>query len=552
MPRTASSRASARKRSAPTDGAADEAKVNLLYSQTLSKKLEALQQGIRNPLDDPALQRHLARGKLFVRERISRLLDLGSPFLEIAALAGHEVYPGVRSGAGLVCGIGRVSQREVMIVANDATVKGGTYFPLSIKKHLRAQQIALENRLPCIYLVDSGGVFLPMQEQVFPDREHFGRIFYNQARMSSLGIAQISAVMGSCTAGGAYVPAMSDEVVMVRNQATIFLGGPPLVKAATGEEISAEELGGARVHCEKSGVADHLAESEQHALELVRRIVSRLPAQISQLASRPVIAPRHAISDLYQLLPADPKKYFPMRDVLQRLIDGSEFDEFKALYGSSLICGFAHIQGQPVGIVANDGILFPESALKGTHFIQLCDKRRIPLLFLQNISGFMVGRDSEHRGIAKDGAKMVAAVSCCSVPKIGLIVGGSYGAGNYAMAGRAYDPRFLFSWPNARIAVMGAQQAADVLLQVRAESAQKNSATTSKKSSRAPSSQELAQYRANLLDHYEQHSSAFYASSQLWDDGVIDPIDTREVLGLALHIVSLAPWPAPPSISYRF
>ncbi|MBX7145422.1 MAG: methylcrotonoyl-CoA carboxylase, partial [Oligoflexia bacterium] len=472
----------------------------------LSKNLEAA----TAPEPDDHIRRHVDRGKLLARERVERLLDAGSPFLELSPLAGLDLYEGVRPGAGMITGIGRVSGRECMIVANDATVKGGTYFPMTVKKHLRAQEIALENRLPCIYLVDSGGAFLPLQDQVFPDRDHFGRIFYNQARMSGAGIPQLSVVMGSCTAGGAYVPAMSDEAIIVREQGTIFLGGPPLVKAATGEEISAEQLGGGDVHSRISGVTDHLADNDIDALEMARRVVANLGPRTKFSADycKPQ-APLYDPEEIHSLIPSDPKKYFPIREILARMIDNSELDEFKRHYGTSLICGFARIEGHLVGILANDGILFSESALKAVHFIQLCNQRNIPLVFLQNIVGFMVGRKYEHQGIAKDGAKMVTAVSCSSVPKFTVILGGSFGAGNYGMAGRAYQPRFLYMWPSARISVMGPEQAASVLTQVRAESYKARSKEWSEK--------EAAEYKADIERTYSEQASGYYSTARLWD-----------------------------------
>jgi len=498
---------------------------------------EHLEQAVNPPVDD-LITRHRERGKLLARERVERLLDPGSPFLEIAPLAGLGLYEGVRPGAGIITGIGVVSGRECVVVANDATVKGGTYLPLTVKKHLRAQEIALENHLPCIYLVDSGGAFLPLQDQVFPDRDHFGRIFYNQARMSGLGIPQIAVVMGSCTAGGAYVPAMSDEAVIVREQGTIFLGGPPLVKAATGEEISAEELGGADVHCRISGVTDHYAEDDVDALRMARRIVANLGPRFQQPAD--VIAPRAPRFDpaeMADLIPHDPRKHFPIREILARILDGSELDEFKAHYGTTLICGFARLSGQLVGVLANDGILFSESALKGVHFIQLCNQRGIPLVFFQNITGFMVGRQYERQGIAKDGAKLVTAVSCSAVPRFTVIVGGSFGAGNYGMSGRAYQPRMLFMWPNARIAVMGPEQAANVLTQVRAESFKSRNKEWSEEESRA--------YHGQILSTYNDQSHALYSTARLWDDGIIEPADTRTVLSLAIAASRNAPWPEP-------
>ncbi|MFC4113814.1 carboxyl transferase domain-containing protein [Nonomuraea zeae] len=463
-------------------------------------------------------QRHVERGKLLPRDRVDGLLDPGSRFLELSPLAANGLYDDQAPAAGIITGIGRISGRECVIVANDATVKGGTYYPITVKKHLRAQEVALHNRLPCVYLVDSGGAFLPRQDEVFPDREHFGRIFYNQATMSARGIPQIAAVLGSCTAGGAYVPAMSDEAVIVRGQGTIFLGGPPLVKAATGEEVTAEELGGGELHARVSGVTDHLADDDAHALAIVRDIVSTLAPR----AERPWETvrpepPLHDPRDLYGIVPADTRQPYDVREVIARIVDGSRFLEFKAEYGSTLVTGFAHLHGHPVGIVANNGILFSESALKGAHFIELCDQRRIPLVFLQNISGFMVGRDYEAGGIAKHGAKMVTAVSCARVPKFTVVIGGSFGAGNYAMAGRAYSPRFLWMWPNARISVMGGEQAANVLTTVGNADADA------------------------IRAQYEHQGNPYYSTARLWDDGVIDPIDTRTVLGLALSAAANAP-----------
>ena len=486
---------------------------------------EALAQDLREQLarvrmggGEKARARHTGRGKLLPRERVDRLLDKGAPFLELSPLAAHGMYDGDAPGAGIVTGVGRVSGRECVIVANDATVKGGTYYPMTVKKHLRAQEVALHNRLPCIYLVDSGGAFLPLQDDVFPDREHFGRIFFNQATMSARGIPQIASVMGSCTAGGAYVPAMSDEAVIVREQGTIFLGGPPLVKAATGEEVTAEDLGGGDLHSRTSGVTDHLADDDAHALAIVRSIVATLPRNTAQWERRPVEPPQHDPDSVYGVVPIDVRKPYDPRELIARLVDGSEFHEFKELYGTTLVCGFAHLHGHPVGILANNGILFSESALKGAHFIELCDRRRIPLLFLQNISGFMVGREYEAGGIAKHGAKMVTAVSCARVPKLTVIVGGSFGAGNYGMCGRAYSPRFLFMWPNARISVMGGVQAATVMETVG-----------------------QPEVGASLREQYERQGHPYYATARLWDDGVIDPRDTRDVLGLALSACAGAP-----------
>ena len=473
-----------------------------------------------------ARDRHTARGKLLPRDRVDGLLDPGSPLLEIAPLAADGMYDDDCPAAGIITGIGRVSGRECMVVANDATVKGGTYYPITVKKHLRAQEIAAQNRLPCIYLVDSGGAFLPRQDEVFPDRDHFGRIFYNQASMSAAGIAQIAAVLGSCTAGGAYVPAMSDEAVIVQNQGTIFLGGPPLVKAATGEIVTAEDLGGGDLHSRRSGVTDHLARDDRDALAIVRRIVAtlgpRTPAPWDVRTPVDAIADQH---DLYDVVPVDARVPYDVREVITRVVDGGEFSEFKAEYGTTLVTGFAHIHGHPVGIVANNGVLFGESAVKGAHFIQLCDKRTIPLVFLQNITGFMVGREYEEGGIAKHGAKMVTAVACARVPKLTVVIGGSYGAGNYSMCGRAYSPRFLWMWPNARISVMGGEQAASVLATVGGDM--------------TPEQQE--EFKAPIRAQYEHQGNPYYSSARLWDDGVIDPADTRTVLGLALSVAANAP-----------
>ncbi|MCY1269827.1 Methylmalonyl-CoA carboxyltransferase 12S subunit [compost metagenome] len=481
-----------------------------------------------------AQERHTSRGKLLPRERINRLLDVGSPFLEIGQLAAHEVYGEDVPAAGVVAGIGRVEGVECMIVANDATVKGGSYYPLTVKKHLRAQTIAQQNRLPCIYLVDSGGANLPRQDEVFPDREHFGRIFFNQANLSAQGIPQIAVVMGSCTAGGAYVPAMSDETIMVRNQATIFLAGPPLVKAATGEVVTAEELGGADVHCKVSGVADHYADDDEHALAIARRCVANLNwSKQGKLTTLPPRAPLYASDELYGVIPVDSKQPFDVREIIARLVDGSEFDEFKALFGTTLVCGFAHIHGYPIAILANNGILFAEAAQKGAHFIELACQRGIPLLFLQNITGFMVGQKYEAGGIAKHGAKLVTAVACAQVPKYTVIIGGSFGAGNYGMCGRAYDPRFLWMWPNARIGVMGAEQAAGVLTQVKREQ--------SERAGHSLSAEDEARIKQPILEQYERQAHAYYSSARLWDDGVIDPAQTRDVLGLALSASLNAP-----------
>ena len=473
-----------------------------------------------------ARDRHVERGKLLPRDRVDGLLDPGSPLLEIAPLAADGMYDDDCPAAGIIAGIGRVSGRECMIVANDATVKGGTYYPVSVKKHLRAQEIAAQNRLPCIYLVDSGGAFLPRQDEVFPDRDHFGRIFFNQATMSAAGIPQIAAVLGSCTAGGAYVPAMSDETVIVRNQGTIFLGGPPLVKAATGEVVTAEELGGGDLHAKTSGVVDHLASDDRDALRIVRRILATVgPSGPAPWAVRPAVDAIADQHELYDVVPVDARTPYDVHDVITRIVDGGEFSEFKAEYGNTLVTGFAHIHGHPVGIVANNGVLFGESALKGAHFIELCDKRVIPLVFLQNITGFMVGRDYEAGGIAKHGAKMVTAVACARVPKLTVVIGGSYGAGNYSMCGRAYSPRFLWMWPNARISVMGGEQAASVLATVRGEM----------------TAEEAEAFKAPIRAQYEEQGNPYYSTARLWDDGVIDPADTRTVLGLALSVTANAP-----------
>lgn len=479
-------------------------------------------------------ERHVSRGKLLPRDRIDTLLDDGSAFLEFSQFAGWEMYEDTVPAGGILTGIGRVSGRECVIVVNDATVKGGTYFPITVKKHLRAQEIARQNNLPCIYLVDSGGANLPQQDDVFADREHFGRIFYNQATMSSEGIPQIAAVLGSCTAGGAYVPAMSDEAVIVKEQGTIFLAGPPLVKAATGEIVSAEELGGADVHTRTSGVADHLAQDDTHALAIVRKIVANLnrPKHV-ELETRPSRDPLYSAEELYGVVNADIRKPYDVREVIARIVDGSEFDEFKELYGETLVTGFAHLHGYPVGIVANNGILFSESALKGAHFIELCAQRKIPLIFLQNISGFMVGQKYEGGGIARDGAKMVTAVACANVPKFAVIIGGSFGAGNYGMCGRAYSPRFMWMWPNARISVMGGAQAANVLGQVRRDGMEARGEEWSAEDEEA--------FKAPIREQYEHQGHPYYASARLWDDGIIDPADTRRVLGLALSASLNAP-----------
>ncbi len=480
--------------------------------------------------------KHLARGKLLPRDRVTGLLDPGTPFLEFSPLAALNMYNNDAPGAGVITGIGRVSGQECVIVCNDATVKGGTYYPMTVKKHLRAQEVARENRLPCLYLVDSGGANLPNQDQVFPDREHFGRIFYNQATMSAQGIPQIAVVMGSCTAGGAYVPAMSDETIIVKNQGTIFLGGPPLVKAAIGEEVSAEDLGGGDVHTRLSGVADHLAQDDEHALALTRQIVASLNRKKSpDVLLQTPHEPLYAAEEIYGVIPSDTRKPYDVREIIARVVDGSQFDEFKVRFGTTLICGFAHIQGMPIGIVANNGVLFSDSANKGAHFIELCCQRKIPLLFLQNITGFMVGRKYENEGIARHGAKMVTAVACAQVPKFTIIIGGSFGAGNYGMCGRAYSPRFMWMWPNARISVMGGEQAASVLATVRREGIEG-------KGGKWSAEEELA-FKKPLLDQFEHEGHPYYATARVWDDGVIDPADTRRVLGLAMSATLNAPIP---------
>ncbi|MFG2285215.1 carboxyl transferase domain-containing protein [Streptomyces sp. NPDC048595] len=516
--------------------ASDSWRANEAAHRELAAELREKLAAARLGGGEKARARHTARGKLLPRDRVDALLDPGSPFLEVAPLAAEGMYAGAAPAAGVIAGIGRVSGREALIIANDATVKGGTYYPMTVKKHLRAQEIALENRLPCLYLVDSGGAFLPMQDEVFPDREHFGRIFYNQARMSGAGIPQIAAVLGSCTAGGAYVPAMSDEAVIVRNQGTIFLGGPPLVKAATGEVVTAEELGGGEVHSKVSGVTDHLAEDDAHALRIVRTIVATLGERpplpwTVRKADEPELDP----AGLYGAVPVDSRTPYDVREVIARIVDGSRFAEFKAEYGTTLVTGFAHIHGHPVGIVANNGILFSESAQKGAHFIELCDQRGIPLLFLQNISGFMVGRNYEAGGIAKHGAKMVTAVACTRVPKLTVVIGGSYGAGNYSMCGRAYSPRFLWMWPNAKISVMGGEQAASVLATVKRDQLEARGEEWS--------AEEEAAFKAPVREQYDTQGNAYYATARLWDDGVIDPLETRQVLGLALTACANAPLP---------
>jgi 3-methylcrotonyl-CoA carboxylase beta subunit len=483
---------------------------------------------------EEARKKHTARDKLLPRDRVTALLDPGSPFLEFSQLAAFGMYNNDAPAAGIITGIGRVNGQEVVVVVNDATVKGGTYYPLTVKKHLRAQEIAAQNHLPCIYLVDSGGAFLPLQDEVFPDKEHFGRIFYNQAQLSAKGIPQIAAVMGSCTAGGAYVPAMCDESIIVKNQGTIFLGGPPLVKAATGEVVTAEELGGGDVHSRTSGVTDHLAQDDAHALAIAREIVSHLNRKKNiPVATQPVTEPKYPMEDIYGIVPKDFRQPYDVREIIARVVDGSDFHEFKQLYGTTLVCGFAHIYGYPVGIVANNGILFSESALKGAHFIELCNQRGIPLVFLQNITGFMIGKKYETGGIAKDGAKMVTAVSCSTVPKFTVIIGGSFGAGNYGMCGRAFNPRFLWTWPNARISVMGGEQAASVLATVKRDGIEAKGGVWSK--------EEEETFKAPIRDQYESQGNPYYATARLWDDGVIDPAQTRMVLGLGLSAAMNAP-----------
>jgi len=508
--------------------AANAAAMGVLVDDLRARCAEVAQGG-----GQAARDKHLARGKLLPRARVQALLDPGTPFLEIAPLAALNLYNNDAPGAGLIAGVGRVSGVDCMVVCNDATVKGGTYYPMTVKKHLRAQEIAAQNHLPCIYLVDSGGAHLPSQDEVFPDRDHFGRIFYNQANMSAQGIAQIAVVMGSCTAGGAYVPAMSDETIIVKNQGTIFLGGPPLVKAATGEVVSAEDLGGGDVHTRLSGVADHLAEDDAHALALAREAVGHLNRHKPATAARPPAPPLYAADSLYGVIPADTRKPFDVREVIARLVDGSELHEFKPRFGATLVCGFAHIEGMAVGIIANNGILFSESAQKGAHFIELCCQRQIPLVFLQNITGFMVGRKVENEGIARHGAKMVTAVACAQVPKFTVIIGGSFGAGNYGMCGRAFNPRFLWMWPNARISVMGGEQAASVLATVKRDGLEAKGGSWS--------ADEEAAFKAPIQAQYEAQGHPYYASARLWDDGIIDPADTRRVLALGLSAACNAP-----------
>jgi 3-methylcrotonyl-CoA carboxylase beta subunit len=512
----------------------DEARARAAHNLALAEQLRADVAQAALGGTEKSRDRHVSRGKLLPRERVERLLDPGSPFLEIGQLVAHDLYDGEVPGAGVIAGIGRVSGRQAMIVCNDATVKGGTYYPMTVKKHLRAQEIAEANRLPCIYLVDSGGANLPHQAEVFPDRDHFGRIFFNQANMSAKGIAQIACVMGSCTAGGAYVPAMSDESVIVREQGTIFLAGPPLVKAATGEEITAEDLGGGDLHARKSGVVDHLADNDEHALTIVRDIMSHLGGEAGAgIETRDPRPPKYDPEEMYALIPQDVRAPYDVREVIARIVDGSEFHEFKALYGTTLVCGFAHIWGMPVAILANNGVLFSESALKGAHFIELACQRRVPLLFLQNISGFMVGGKYEAEGIAKHGAKLVTAVATAQVPKVTVLIGGSFGAGNYGMAGRAYSPRFLFTWPNARISVMGGEQAASVLATVHRDADKWTP-------------EEAEAFKQPIRDDYEAQGSPWHATSRLWDDGIIDPAQTRDVLGLAFAACLNAPIPDRP------
>ncbi|MBM3483464.1 MAG: methylcrotonoyl-CoA carboxylase [Alphaproteobacteria bacterium] len=515
------------------DPASDPFKENARAMEAVVSDLRATLGKVREGGDAAARERHTARGKLLPRARIEALVDPGSRFLEFSPLAAHGLYDGEVPAAGIICGLGQVAGRHCVIIANDATVKGGTYFPLTVKKHLRAQEIAAENRLPCLYLVDSGGANLPFQDEVFPDRDHFGRIFYNQARMSAAGIPQIALVLGSCTAGGAYVPAMSDETIIVKNQGTIFLGGPPLVKAATGEVVTAEELGGADVHTRVSGVADHMAENDDDAIARARRIVARLDGTPRAARSHVGTPPAHDPRDIYGVVPSSLRRTYNVREVIGRIVDGSEFDEFKARYGVTLVTGFAEIGGHLVGILANNGILFSESALKGAHFIELCCQRGIPLVFLQNIVGFMVGKRYEAGGIAKDGAKLVTAVASAEVPKFTVIIGGSFGAGNYGMCGRAYQPRFLWMWPNARISVMGGEQAASVLARVRRDGIEA-------KGSQWPDEEEEA-FKAPIREQYDRQGHPYYASARLWDDGVIDPLDTRATLSLALDAAQSAP-----------
>jgi len=517
----------------------DDFKASAAAMRALVDDLNARLAQVAQGGGEAARAKHVARGKLLPRERVEMLLDPDTPFLEVAPLAGLDLYDNAAPGGGVIAGIGRIAGVECMVVCNDATVKGGTYYPITVKKHLRAQEIAMQNRLPCVYLVDSGGANLPNQDEVFPDRDHFGRIFYNQANLSAQGVPQVAVVMGSCTAGGAYVPAMSDETIIVKNQGTIFLGGPPLVKAAIGEEVSAEDLGGGDVHTRLSGVADHLAENDTHALALARGVVSHLNwVKPQPLALRAPVPPLHDPAELHGIIPTDSRKPFDVREIIARIVDGSAFDEFKARYGSTLVCGFAHIEGMPVGIIANNGILFAESAMKGAHFIELCCQRRIPLVFLQNITGFMVGRKVENEGIAKHGAKMVTAVATATVPKFTVIIGGSFGAGNYGMCGRAYSPRFLWMWPNARISVMGGEQAASVLATVKRDGIEAKGGQWSP--------DEEAAFKRPIREQFERQAHPYYATARLWDDGLIDPIDTRRVLALGLSASLNAPIPERP------
>ncbi len=515
------------------DRCADDFVQNSAAMRTLAADLRATLERITAGGNSGAREKHIARGKLMVRDRIGRLIDPGTAFLELSALAGHGVYDDPTPAAGIITGVGRISDRDCVIIANDATVKGGAYLPLTVKKHLRAQEIALENRLPCIYLVDSGGAYLPLQDEVFPDRDHFGRIFYNQARMSAAGIPQIASVMGSCTAGGAYIPAMSDESVIVEGQGTIFLAGPPLVKAATGEVVTAEELGGADVHARVSGVVDHRAADDSHALAIVRAAVGNLNRAAVPAPSADGPEPLYDAGEIDGIVPQDQRHVFEVREVIARIVDGSEFHEFKALYGTTLVCGFARLHGRQVGIIANNGILFSESALKGAHFIELCCQRGTPIVFLQNITGFMVGQKYEAGGIAKDGAKMVTAVACAAVPKLTVVIGGSFGAGNYAMCGRGYAPRFLFMWPNARISVMGGEQAACVLARIKRDALEARGETWSE--------HEEEEFKAPVRAQYDGQGNPYYASARLWDDGVIEPAETRAVLGRCLSVVAGGP-----------
>ncbi|MBL7666107.1 MAG: methylcrotonoyl-CoA carboxylase [Bacteriovoracaceae bacterium] len=512
------------------DTTSSEFKDNFAFNKNILNELQSKIATAKKGGDEESVLKHKKRNKFLPRERIEKVLDSGSPFLELSTLAANEVYESDVPGAGIVTGIGKVHGILCMFVANDATVKGGTYFPLTVKKHLRAQEIALENKLPCIYLVDSGGAFLPKQDEVFPDKEHFGRIFFNQAQMSSQGIPQLAAVLGSCTAGGAYVPAMSDESIIVKGNGTIFLGGPPLVKAATGEEVTAEDLGGAMVHTSKSGVADHFAENEEEALLKIRDVVENINYKKATSPAFEVKKPAYDSSEIYGVLPKDVRKQYDVREIIARIVDGSEFHEFKKNYGTTLVCCFAKIHGQQVGIIANNGILFSESSLKGAHFIELCEQRRIPIVFLQNITGFMVGKEYESKGIAKDGAKLVTAVSTATVPKITIVIGGSFGAGNYGMCGRAFGPRFMFMWPSSKISVMGGEQAANVLATVKQDGLK----AANKK---MLSEKEVAEFKQPILDKYEKEGSAYYSTARIWDDGIIEPHQTRDILGLVLNTV---------------